>query len=58
MYRQGFIAAADGNVSARLGRDRVLVTPSGLHKGYLEPLDVVVPVAPVYTGSGPEALQL
>ncbi len=42
MYRQGFIAAADGNVSVRLGRDRVLVTPSGLHKGYLEPLDVVV----------------
>src|SRR2546425_254453 len=33
MYRQGYIAAGDGNVSARLDEDRVLVTPSGFHKG-------------------------
>lgn len=42
MYRQGFIAATDGNVSVRLGRDRILVTPSGLHKGYIEAADLVV----------------
>lgn len=42
MYQQGFIAAADGNVSVRLGRDRVLVTPSGLNKGYIGPQDLVV----------------
>lgn len=41
MYRQGYIAAADGNVSVRLGRDRVLVTPSGLHKGFLDVGDLV-----------------
>lgn len=41
-YRQGFIAALDGNVSARLGRDRVLVTPSGFHKGFLREEDLVV----------------
>jgi L-fuculose-phosphate aldolase len=42
MYRQGTIAAADGNVSVRLGTDRVLVTPSGMHKGYLDEQDLVV----------------
>jgi L-fuculose-phosphate aldolase len=42
MYRQGYIAAADGNVSARLGKDRVLVTPSGMHKGYVGVQDLVV----------------
>lgn len=37
MYSKGFIAASDGNISARLGSDRLLITPSGLHKGLLEP---------------------
>jgi L-fuculose-phosphate aldolase len=41
-YHQGFIAAMDGNVSARLGRDRVLVTPSGFHKGRIREEDLVV----------------
>ena len=41
-YRQGFIAAMDGNVSARLGRDRVLVTPSGFHKGTIHEEDLVI----------------
>jgi L-fuculose-phosphate aldolase len=42
MYRQGFIAAADGNVSVRLGKDRLLITPSGMHKGYIDEQDLVV----------------
>ena len=42
MYRQGLIAAGDGNVSARLGEDRVVVTPSGFHKGYLREEDLIV----------------
>ncbi len=42
MYRQGYIAAADGNVSVRLGKDRVLITPSGMHKGYIDAQDLVV----------------
>ena len=41
MYRQGYIAAAESNVSCRLGRDRILVTPSGLPKGALAPMDLV-----------------
>ncbi|GAB4268953.1 MAG: hypothetical protein Kow0080_12180 [Candidatus Promineifilaceae bacterium] len=42
MYQKGFIAASDGNVSVRLDAERVLITPSGLHKGLLEPDDLVV----------------
>lgn len=42
MYRQGYIAAGDGNVSARLDGDRVLVTPTGYHKGFIEEHDLVV----------------
>lgn len=43
MYRQGLIAAGDGNVSARLdGGDEVLVTPTGLHKGFIREADLVV----------------
>ncbi|MBC7544629.1 MAG: class II aldolase/adducin family protein [Candidatus Sericytochromatia bacterium] len=36
------IVAADGNVSARLGPDRILVTPTGVCKGFLAPEDLVV----------------
>lgn len=42
MYEKGFICASDGNVSVRLGRDRFLITPSGLHKGLLTPDDLLV----------------
>jgi L-fuculose-phosphate aldolase len=42
LYRQGMIAAGDGNVSARLDDERVLVTPSGFHKGFLREEDVVI----------------
>jgi L-fuculose-phosphate aldolase len=37
MYEKGFISASDGNISVRLGPGRILITPSGLHKGFLEP---------------------
>jgi L-fuculose-phosphate aldolase len=36
MYDKGFISASDGNISARLEPGRILITPSGLHKGLLE----------------------
>lgn len=35
LHRKNYLAATDGNVSVRLG-DRVLTTPSGVHKGYME----------------------
>jgi L-fuculose-phosphate aldolase len=37
----GLIAGQDGNISVRLGRDRVLVTPSGLLKSLLTGADMV-----------------
>lgn len=36
MHQKGFVAAADGNLSIRLDRERVLVTPSGFSKGFLD----------------------
>ncbi len=42
MYQQGFISASDGNVSARLAPGRLLITPSGLHKGFVEPEQLLV----------------
>ncbi|MFN7988121.1 MAG: class II aldolase/adducin family protein [Thermoanaerobaculia bacterium] len=38
----GFTPATDGNVSARLGPDRLLLTPSGKEKGSLAPEDLLV----------------
>lgn len=41
LWEAGLIAGADGNLSARCGPDRILVTPQGLLKGELEPGDLV-----------------
>jgi L-fuculose-phosphate aldolase len=42
MYQKGFIASSEGNVSVRLDSNRILVTPRGVHKGFLRPEHVVV----------------
>lgn len=42
LHARDLIGAGEGNVSARLGPDRFLVTPSGANKGYLAPADLVV----------------
>jgi L-fuculose-phosphate aldolase len=42
LYARGLIAAADGNVSVRVGADRIAVTPSGLSKGFLTADDIVI----------------
>lgn len=41
LYDRGLIAGPDGNVSVRLDRDRVLVTPSGMSKVDVAPSDLV-----------------
>ena len=42
LHQRGYLAANDGNVSARLDANRLLVTPSGVHKGFLEPGDLII----------------
>ncbi len=42
IWVRGLGAAADGNLSVRLGPNRVLTTPSGCHKGRLRAPDLVV----------------
>ena len=42
LWERGYVAAADGNVSVRLGPDRLLATPSGLSKGFLQPDQLVL----------------
>jgi L-fuculose-phosphate aldolase len=42
LHARDLIGAGEGNVSARLGDGRLLVTPSGASKGHLAPADLVV----------------
>ena len=42
MYDKGLISASEGNLSARLDKDRILITPSGLHKGFLSTDDLLI----------------
>jgi len=42
MWQKGLVAASDGNVSARLGDNRLLATPSGVSKGFLAAADLVL----------------
>lgn len=42
MHAQEFVDGASGNLSVRLGPDRLLATPSGLAKGFIEPQQLIV----------------
>jgi L-fuculose-phosphate aldolase len=42
MYDKGLISASEGNISARLDEERLLITPSGLHKGFLNTDDLLL----------------
>ena len=42
IYDKGYSTGADGNVTCRLGDGRLLATPSGAHKGFLEPDEFVL----------------
>ena len=37
LYDRGYAAANDGNLSLRVGEDRLLITPSGVSKGRMTP---------------------
>lgn len=42
MHERGLIAGGEGNVSVRLAPDRILITPSGVNKGFLKPSNLAV----------------
>jgi L-fuculose-phosphate aldolase len=42
MYQMKFALGASGNISARLDAERILLTPSGLSKGFLRPQDLII----------------
>jgi L-fuculose-phosphate aldolase len=42
IWERGYVAATDGNLSVRLGADRLLVTPSGQSKGFMSHDELVV----------------
>jgi L-fuculose-phosphate aldolase len=42
IYAKGFAAANDGNISLRIGPDRVLCTPTMMSKGFLKPEDLCI----------------
>jgi L-fuculose-phosphate aldolase len=42
LHARNLLAAADGNVSLRLNKDQILITPSGVNKGFLDPRDISV----------------
>ena len=54
MYGRGLVVACEGNLSARLDPERILVTPTGVCKGHLAPRDLLVtdPSGAVIYGSG------
>src|SRR5262249_61458187 len=37
MYARGYTASNDGNISVRLGSDRLLMTPKSVGKGFMTP---------------------
>lgn len=41
-YQKGWVAANDGNISVRLGDDRILATPTGVSKGMMKPEDLIL----------------
>ncbi|MDE2506557.1 MAG: class II aldolase/adducin family protein [Planctomycetota bacterium] len=42
LYARGFAAANDGNISLRLGENRVLCTPTRVSKGFMKPDDLCI----------------
>ena len=42
LYDRGYVVGHDGNVSLRVGEDQILITPSGVCKGRMEPDTLVL----------------
>jgi L-fuculose-phosphate aldolase len=42
VYQKGWVAANDGNISIRVGKDRILCTPTGVSKGMMSVDDLII----------------
>ncbi len=42
LYDKGYVVANDGNISVRLADDRIVITPTGVSKGAMQPDDLIV----------------
>ncbi len=42
IYSRGYVASNDGNISARIGNDRILITPTGVSKGFMKSADLII----------------
>ena len=42
MYDRGFVASNDGNISARIDSEKILITPTGVSKGFMKPDDLII----------------
>jgi len=42
VYGRGYVASNDGNISARIDDNRIVITPTGVSKGFMQPEDMVV----------------
>src|SRR4026209_2886906 len=42
LWMRGFVASNDGNISVRLGPDRLLMTPASVSKGFMAPEMMVI----------------
>src|SRR5437763_1809721 len=42
LHERGYVAAMDGNLSVRLGENRILATPTAMCKGVMRPSDLVI----------------
>ena len=41
-YVRGYVASNDGNISARIDDRRVVITPTGVSKGFMHPDDLII----------------
>ena len=41
LFSKGFVASNDGNISVKLDKNSILITPTGLSKGFLQAEDIV-----------------
>ncbi len=42
LYERRILASIEGNMSIRMAGDRIVATPSGINKGFMQPQDMVV----------------